>query len=630
MLEEMSIMDLGVIHRAALSFDSGLTVITGETGAGKTMLLTGLSLLRGGKADSDIIRSGAQQAAVEGRWQVAHKATVMDLVDGAGGLVEEDGTVLAARTVTASRSRAHVGGRTVPAAILADICTDLITVHGQSDQIRLRTSAKQRSALDNFAGPDHLALLEEYRASWTQVAGLRDQIADLTARSVDRAREADLLRHGLELIDQAQPQPDEDVHVAALVARLSNVETLRNSTAQALLALYGDDGDGQGIPGGLGLIDQARKHLTQAASEDPELASLQARLEEAALLAADAASDIAHYDSSLDADPAQLEQAHARLALLNNLSKRYGQLTEFAGLPHGGPVDGPGSHSSDHGANYSNSQSIGHRHGSDHRHIEAGTTNAVLAWAAQAGHRLMDLDDDSGRIASLTSQVHHLQAQLDTMAQQLTSNRQQAASTMSQAVTDELHGLAMGAASMHIDIDTAEPGPTGADAVTFSLVAHPGAPARPLSKGASGGELSRVMLAIEVALAAQASPAHTSSAQASPSQASLPTFVFDEVDAGVGGKAAVEVGRRLAQLACSTQVIVVTHLAQVAAYADAHILVSKTSSPSSTETTVASVTGQDRLAELARMLSGSQDSATALAHAAELMDTATLAKGAMR
>jgi len=590
-LEEIAIENLGVIRAARVPLADGLTVITGETGAGKTMVLTGLGLLMGGKADPAAVRPGADGAVVEGRLRVAAHPAVVARVDEAGGEVDDDGTVVVLRTVAAAgRSRAHLGGRGVPQVVLAEIADELVTVHGQADQLRLRTATKQREALDSFAGPDHQDDLDAYRAAWSERAGLLAEIDDLTARAAERAREAELLRLGLAEVERVDPQPGEDAELTALVGRLGNAEQLRVAAQEAHDAVAGDDVETAGSA--VEAVERARRALEAAASDDPTLGAHATRLAEAGYLLADVATELSSYVNDLQADPAGLETAHARLAELTTLTRSYGE-----------------------------------------------TIDDVLRWASDAGLRLLDLDDGGERLAGMRERTAELDAELAGAAERLTTGRRKAAEALSDAVTQELSGLAMKGARLVVDVAPAdEPGPWGADQVAFLLEPHPGAPARPLGKGASGGELSRVMLAVEVALATSrvelGSAAGSTSGRAA---APLPTFVFDEVDAGVGGRAAVEVGRRLAVLARSTQVVVVTHLAQVAAFADSHLVVTKSTPDGEadgdsedgagvTVTGVREVTDDDRVRELARMLSGQEESATARQHAVELLASSTVGR----
>jgi DNA repair protein RecN (Recombination protein N) len=564
-LEEIRIENLGVIAGARVVLGPGLTVLTGETGAGKTMVLTGLDLLLGGKADAGAVRTGEDRAVVEGRITVAPGSPVRARAEEAGAELDDDGSLVLLRTVAAEgRSRAHLGGRSVPQSVLAELADDLVTVHGQADQARLRSPARQREALDAFAGAEHEATLAAYRADWAERARLDGEIDDLTLRGQDRAREAGLLRLGLGEVERVAPQPGEDLDLAAESDRLGHAEDLRTAAAVAHDTLAGDR-DGVDEAAATVAVDRARRALELAGDHDRQLAGLATRLADVGYLLADVAVELSGYLEDLDADPRRLEAVQQRRAELGQLTRSYGE-----------------------------------------------DIDAVLAWAQTAGLRLLELDGGGDRLAALVAQRADLAAALARRSAELSAGRKRAAERLAKAVTGELAGLAMAGARLHIEVTDAGEGPWGTDAVEMLLVPHAGAPARPLGKGASGGELSRVMLAIEVSLAT------------SPQSGARrpPTFVFDEVDAGVGGKAAVEVGRRLSLLARGSQVLVVTHLAQVAAFADTHLVVTKSTTAgidTVTDSDVRPVTGQDRVKELARMLSG-QESQAARTHAAELLD----------
>lgn len=566
MLEELRIENLGVIAHARVALGPGLTVLTGETGAGKTMVLTGLDLLLGGKADPAAVRTGQARAAVEGRIGLL-PGPARERVEEAGAELDDDGSLVLLRTVAAEgRSRAHLGGRSVPHAVLAELAEDLVTVHGQADQARLRSPARQREALDAFAGEAHQEVLAGYRAQWAEQARLEAEISALTARAADRGHEADALRTGLAEVERIAPQPGEDFELTAEADRLGHAEDLRAAASLAHATLAGDPESAEELAATFA-VDRARRALEHAGEHDPALAGHATRLADVGYLLADVAADLSGYLQDLDADPRRLEAVQQRRAELGHLTRSYGE-----------------------------------------------TVDDVLAWAQSAGLRLLELDGGGDRLGALASRRTELAASLAALAASLTGGRQQAALELAAAVTGELAGLAMASAELQIEIDPlAAPGPWGGESVEMLLVAHAGAPARPLGKGASGGELSRVMLAIEVALAT------------SPESGARrpPTFVFDEVDAGVGGKAAVEVGRRLALLGRGSQVLVVTHLAQVAAFADTHLVVTKQVTEgleTVTDSGVRPVTGADRVRELARMLSGQEESAAARTHAAELLE----------
>jgi DNA repair protein RecN (Recombination protein N) len=572
-IEEIRIEDLGVIGRAHVPLGPGLTAITGETGAGKTMVLTGLALLLGRRADPSTVRTGARQATAEGCFVVDPTSPAVARAREAGAEVDDDGTLVAVRTVAAQgRSRAFLGGRSVPQTVLAEVAEELVTVHGQSDQVRLRSPRRQREALDTFAGADHLERLRRYRRHWADRQELQAELDDLVEHAQEREREAELLRLGLGEVERVDPQPEEDVALAAEAERLGHAEDLRTAASSAYAALAGQE-DGAPSSGAVVEVDRARRLLEQGGAYDAELAGVAERVAEVGYLLEDVARDLAGYVDGVQADPARLESVQRRRAELTTLARAHG-----------------------------------------------GTVAAVLEWAREAGLRLLELDGSGDRTAAVRARIADVDASLDTLAREISAVRRDAAQRLATAVTAELEGLAMTGSSLEVRLEPLDPpGPWGAEEVEMQLVAHSGAPARPLGQGASGGELSRVMLAIEVALAT----AEDSGA------ARPPTFVFDEVDAGVGGRAAVEVGRRLAELARQAQVVVVTHLAQVAAFADRQVVVTKSPGADGDVVTVSDVrevTGDDRVAELARMLSGQEDSAAALEHAAELLERSTVGR----
>jgi DNA repair protein RecN (Recombination protein N) len=572
MLEELRISGLGVIDEAVLPLDRGLTVLTGETGAGKTMLVTALLLLFGNRADAARVRIGATQAAVDGR--------LTDLAPAIGARVHEaggeldDGELIIRRVVSAAgRSRAVIGGAPAPVSLLADLAEDLIAVHGQSDQLRLARPAQQLAALDDYAGLD----LGPYRAAFTTWREAAARLADRTNRARELRREAELLEHGVAEIAAAEPHPGEDAALSAEATRLAHVDGLRLVSRAAHDVLVGDSDDLAAEPSdAASRLDRARRELASQAGADTELDELTARVNDLLAATVDLGADLNAYCDRLDADPARLAEVETRRALLSALMRRYGD-----------------------------------------------DIDSVLAWSEDAQRRLADLDVSDEALAALTAERDAAADKCAALAAGLTAARTDAAAALSAAVTAELAGLAMPDASVGVRVSTRKPlsgqpmllidgervGATaeGADEVEMQLRPHPDSPALALGKGASGGELSRVMLAIEVCLAGSAP---------------VPTMIFDEVDAGVGGRAAVEVGRRLALLATKHQVIVVTHLAQVAAFADTHIVIDKPGGQRGvTRSDVRVVDGEDRVVELARMLAGS-DSSTARVHAAELLESA--------
>ena len=559
MLAELRIADLGVIGEATIEPGPGFTAVTGETGAGKTMIVTGLALLGGAKADPKLVRNGASRALVEGRWKVAAdiEAVLADL-----GAETEDGEVLVSRHVGANRSRMTVGGAQVPLGAGAAVVGEWATIHGQSEQLRLGSPERQLEVLDRYAGANLVAELAGYRVDYAARRAATAEFSALTTQSQARARELDLLRFGLDEIARADPQPGEDLALAAETVRLQAVDDLRLAANSALIALAGDDNDYE-APDALGLVGGARKALASAVEKDPTLAPLAGELEGAAGALADAASGLACYAAGLDADPLRLEWIAGRRAELGHLTRKYGN-----------------------------------------------TVDEVLAWGADAVTRITQLDAGDNRIEQLRAEIAALDEQLVAAAGRITAIRTAAAAELAALVAAELGALAMPRARLAFDLaPAAELGPHGGDQVNLLFSANPGSTPGPLGKVASGGELSRVRLALEVVLATEATGE---------------TFVFDEVDAGVGGAVALEIGRRLARLAERCQVIVVTHLAQVAVFADRHYVVSKADDGSVTTAGVRLVEAEERVDVLARMMGGLDSSDSGLAHARELLASAAV------
>jgi DNA repair protein RecN (Recombination protein N) len=464
----------------------------------------------------------------------------------------------------------------VPIAVLSELGEHALALHGQSDQLRLLRPAEQRSSLDRFAGTDHeklLAQLRETHATWRAVA---DDLDNRRRNARERNQEADLLRLGLDEITRVDPQPGEDDTLRAESQRLEHAEGLRAAASAAHFALGGAADSGADTSDAGAQLSTARRGLESQASVDPALGELAERITEAASLVADITAELGGYLASLDADPARLQEIYERRAALRSLTRKYAE-----------DVDG------------------------------------VIAWADRARERLAELDTSDELLDELDRERARLADEVASLAAEVSRSRQAAAERFAGDVTAELTGLAMPQARVQVVVlprpaTRAEPslvvggvecavGPDGADDVELRLVAHAGAPALPLQKGASGGELSRVMLAIEVVFAGSGGP---------------PTLVFDEVDAGVGGQAAVEIGRRLARLARSHQVLVVTHLPQVAAFADQHLVVAKDTHGAFTTSGVRAVADAERSRELARMLAGLPDSDLGIAHAEELIAVA--------
>jgi DNA repair protein RecN (Recombination protein N) len=586
MLNEIRIESLGAISVATAEFDRGLTVLTGETGTGKTMVVTGLHLLGGARADATRVRSGADRAVVEGRFTTTDlddtvAAQLDGMLDASGAERDEDGSVIALRSVSRDGpSRAYLGGRSVPAKSLSGFTTELLTLHGQNDQLRLMRPEEQRGALDRFAaaGP----ACERYRKLRDAWMSARRDLVDRRDRARELAQEADRLQFALNEIDTVEPQAGEDDALVADIVRLSELDTLREAAATARAALSGmiDDADGPALSA-IDSLGRARAALES--TDDAKLQALAEQIGEALTVVVDVGRELGDYLEELPVDASALESKLARQAQLRTLTRKY-----------------------------------------------AADIDGVLRWAAESRERLAQLDVSEEGLAALQRRVDELAHELAQAAIDLSKVRHKAAKRLAKEVTAELSALAMADAEFTIAVTTdlmtgqddpaalavpsvpsgtmARAGVDGIDQVEFGFAAHRGMTVLPLAKSASGGELSRVMLALEVVLATTRK------------QAAGTTMVFDEVDAGVGGWAAVQIGRRLARLARTHQVIVVTHLPQVAAYADVHLVVHSTGRDGASG--VRRLTGDERVAELARMLAGLGESDSGRAHARELLDAA--------
>ena len=552
MIESLDISNLGVIANAHVDFGPGLVVVTGETGAGKTMVLSSLQLLLGARADAALVRSGTERLSVDGIFSIT--PDIGSRVEDAGGLVEGDELIVGRSVRAAGRSRAHLGSRPVPASVLADIVGSMVTIHGQSDQIRLTGEAAQRRALDHFGGSAHAAVVEEYRAAFRGAVDIKHRLDSLRGDATERAEEIEDLRAAIDQIEALDPQPGEEENLVREAARLTNVEDLRGLMGASLGFLKGDDrGD---YAGAVEAARSAYAQLDEASRFDEAVADFVARARNQALELDALADDLSSYLSRLDADPQRLAQIHARRAALKDALR--GRAADIEGL---------------------------------------------LAWVQEARVRLAELSAPASDPALVEEELRAAQEHVLACGSRLTAARATLAAELASGVNEELHALSMPDATLHIDLEATKPTSHGCESVVFRLQPHPHAPVRPLGQGASGGELSRVMLALELMLGR--------------TEASS-TFIFDEIDAGIGGQTATEVGARLKRLAASRQVIVVTHLAQVAAFGDQHLVIEK----SDGTTQVREVRGEAREAELTRMMGGDPHSAAARRHASQVLASA--------
>ncbi|QDZ42558.1 DNA repair protein RecN [Corynebacterium sp. sy039] len=575
MLAEIAIENLGVIPHASLELSKGLSVLTGETGAGKTMIITSLRLLTGGRADSARVRVGSEQAVVDGTFSFeginADQAGKIDeYAQQLGAIVDENGEYLASRVVKASgRSKAYLGGKAIPAAHLGKFSTELLTIHGQNDQLRLLNSDKQRDALDRL-DPSIKGLVSSYQESFFRWRELSRDLEKRTASRMQLAQEADRLEYAIKEITDIDPQPGEEQELVEQIRRLQDADELREASTQALVALDGSDSLGDfpdnGESAASDLLGQAEAALSSA--DDVQLGQLASRLAEARVILGEVSAELGTFLSHLPTDAQELEQLLTRQQQLKTLTRKYAP-----------DIDG------------------------------------VLAWLAKAETKLASLDSSPEALEKLKQEVDAAYVEAKEKAASLTEKRRAAAKQLAELVTEELHGLSMPKAIFHVALTDTDLHKYGCNEVEFQLAANSAMAPQPLHNSASGGELSRVMLALEVILSAGN---HGN------------TLVFDEVDAGVGGRAAVEIGRRLARLATKNQVIVVTHLPQVAAFADTHLHVSKEVGDESVSSVVTTLSDEERVEELARMLAGLDDTDTGRAHAKELLQKAQTEVAGMR
>ena len=556
-LEEISIRGLGVIESTNIEFKSGLTVLTGETGAGKTMVLTALGLVLGSKSDSDLVRQGQERAVITGKFAVPKD--IADLITESGGEVEDESVVITRTLSTAGKSRVLVGGAVSSTSAVNQFSQSLVEIHAQSSSSKLTKPAVSRELLDRFAGVD----LAEYQDIFNQYQQMIDRIADLQTQLSQRDKEMVLLSEFAAEFAKLTPKSGELLQIENEIAKLGSVEQLNQAVSASLNLLEDDE------ISAINLLQQIRKNLDQVGGKDSELDKLAERFTETLLNLSDVGSDLTTYLSNLEADPNRFATLQERKASLNSLLKRYGKGSERDAAFEQLIIDG--------------------------RNAKA---------------KMADLSGGDERVKELEVEAEKLFTQLKTLALEISKDRKASGEKLAKLVTAEINNLAMPNAKFVIEQKVADSSTpknytsTGLDEISILFAGHVGAAPLSLSKVASGGELSRVMLALEVVIA-EAEP--------------IGTYIFDEVDAGVGGKAAVEVGRRLAKLAKSAQVIVITHLPQVAVWADNHLVVKKSESGLVTQSDVIEMSEDARKVEIARMLSGQEDSKTAQEHATELL-----------
>ena len=556
-LEEITIRSIGVIDQSTLEISKGLTVLTGETGAGKTMILTALNLILGGKADSALVRKGSERLVASGRFTIP-KASEYLFED----VLVEDGELILTRTVASDgKSKATTNGVSATVSTLTTVGENLVEVHGQAANQNITKSSRQRELVDRFG---QISLVE-YQSALGEYHELKDRISALKKSIAQKDKELSELREFANAFKKLNPSVNELVEIDGEIARLSSVEEFRLATAQAISAIEDEEA------GSLTSLGVARRALEAARGKDPLLEGVYQQLSESFFLLDDAHSALNSYQSKLEADPVRLDFLHARKADINTLIKKFG---------------GSGSH-------------------------EQELTELALRYKNSAD-AIADLEGGDQRLQELEKQLSGHKKVLLSAAQSLSDSRAKAAAQLSKLVTAEIQQLSMPHASFVAQVDSADYAAPkesdfaahGCDDIAMFIQGHKDAPLVALAKGASGGEMSRVMLALEVVIATT----HP-----------IGTYVFDEVDAGVGGKAAIEVGKRLHQLAQHAQVIVVTHLPQVAAWADSHFVVTKNNDGTVSQSDVRMVAGEERIEEIARMLAGLENSSSAREHATELL-----------
>lgn len=552
MIRSVRIRGLGVIDETVLEPSSALTAVTGETGAGKTMVVTGIGLLLGDKADTGLVRHGCDRAVVEAVLDTPDAGRVSEL----GGTVE-DGEVICARHITSRRSRALLGGAQVTASQLAHIVGDQVTIHGQSEQVRLVDAARQLDVVDRAAGDELAGYLSRHAQLWSEFRAASQRLQRLNEDRAGAEMEREVLTRRVSEVDAVDPKPHEDDDLIAEMAGLQAAQSIRESLNKADVLLNGVETSTGPQPGALALLEQAVHELDGTGDADPRAAELAERARQMSYDLTDLAASVAGHAARAEADPQRLEELGGRLAAIQRLLR-----------------------------------------------ARTTTLDDLLDSTAADRHRLAELDPGATDLDSLGQQVEQLRSELRRSADHMSAVRRRTAVRLAAEVRPELAALAMPHARLEFRVEPAPMGPRGADSVTIMLAANPGSDLAPLAKAASGGELSRVRLALEVVVAQPQVPQ---------------TFVFDEIDSGVGGAVGIEIGRRLRQLARRHQVIVVTHLAQVAAFADTHVVITKASDGAITSSGLREVTGSGREIELSRMMSGMVDSESGLEHAHDLL-----------
>ena len=571
MLLELSMKNIGIIEDASVEFSPGFNVITGETGAGKTMVLSALAIVLGGKGDGERIRSGSERLSVAARFSLPSKASaeLKQLLEDHDPEIE-DGELLLSRSVTRDgKSRAHLASMSASASVLSDFGRELLEIHGQHATLYLSKTSRQRDLLDRFCGEKLAKVIESYRMTLAEYKELQERIEELESATKNRDSELESLRELAEAAKVLKPRSGELGELEVQIKRAESIDLLRTAAAGVQSALDSEDA------GAYTAIQQARRYLSSARGRDPELDSISDRIDDLSFDLGEISGEIERFIASFDGTGVSLDDLQHRRAQLLSFAKRFGK-------------------------------------GDDRNEsFESAITESLSVQS-----RINDLSGGDSRIGELREELRTKFSTLRKVATSVTEIRSTSATELSVLVSKELHGLAMPTGKFHCNVTSANGesisdfGASGVDEVSMVFTAH-GGELLPINKAASGGELSRLMLAIEVVVAG-----------VHPKE----TYIFDEIDAGVGGKAALEVGKRLRALSKGSQVIVVTHLPQVALWADHHLLVRKESG-AITQSAISLVDGRSREVEIARMLSGVESSEHAQEHARELLDLRNLEVG---
>ena len=572
MINDLRIQNIGVIEDVSLEMSKGFTVLTGETGAGKTMILTAFQMVIGEKVDSNLVRANEKTAIVEAFIQVPDDKEIRNRLEELDIAIEDGGTQLSRTIAREGRGKIILGGRSIPNSALEELTQSSITIHGQGDQVLLNKSSYQRELIDQFAGEKHQNQLISYQAEFTKYINLKKKLEELKKAGAQNALRISQLQESVKELTEANLEVDEEITITERINLINNSEDIFESLALADKLLNGGDDSTSSITSS---INQARKSLDSAASKSERIASLRDQIANLEMEISTVARDVNRDLASLDRDPATIDKLESRRALIKKLLVKYGP-----------------------------------------------TSKDAIAKIAIFNSELAENEDLPTAIANVEKELASVIKNLSSIGQLLHDNRMKAASDISKSIEKELKSLSIPNARFQVGIETSEDPQGlsvkidgnnqtlhfdnyGVDQITFEFSANPGQPLRPISKVASGGEMSRIMLAIELVFS---------------QSVAAKTMIFDEVDAGIGGAAAIEVGKRLQALAKHHQIVVVTHLPQVAAFADKHLKVEKSASGNVTTSSVTELDQKARVTEIARMMAGIEDSTSALEHARELLE----------